>query len=130
MSPKTLSFALDSGVEVPIPIAPSVLMVSAVSVDVAKVDGDAVATKRLPLIDRNVHGFDVRLVSASASCGPVDDAIWRDHFGVDVPIPTRCAPAEKMARVSVVDVAHFESGVPPPDPHALEFAETVPFAET
>ncbi len=29
-------------------------------------------------------------------------------------MPTRCAPAVKMARVSVVDVAHLESGVPLP----------------
>ena len=69
-------------------------MVSAVTEEVANVDGDAVAMYRLPLMERKVHGLDVSDVSESASCGPVEDAIWRDHFGVDVPMPTRCAPAE------------------------------------
>jgi hypothetical protein len=82
------------------------------------------------LIERNVHGFEVSDVSASASCGPVDDARWRFQRGVVVPMPTRCAPAEKIASVSVVDVAHLLAALPLPVPHALAFAETVPFADT
>jgi hypothetical protein len=66
---------------------PVVSMVSAVSVDVANVLGDAVATYKLPLMLLKVHGFEVSDVSVSASCGPVDDAMWSCHAGVVVPSP-------------------------------------------
>lgn len=56
-----------SGVVDAMPTRPFEVIESAVFDDVAKVDGDAVATKRLPLIDRNVHGLLVPLVSESAS---------------------------------------------------------------
>jgi hypothetical protein len=65
----------------------------------------------------NVHGFDVPEVSESASCGPVDDAIWRDHFGVVVPIPMRRAELRYTPKVSAVDVENLEK-FPPPEPVA------------
>ena len=38
----------------------------------------------------------------------MDEAIWREYLGVDVPIPTLCAPLVYMARESVVEVAHLD----------------------
>ncbi len=114
----------------PTPTLPFRLMERAVIEDVAKVEGDAVATYKLPLMLLNVHGFEVKEVSESASCGPVDEARCKFQRGVEVPMPTRCAPALKIASVSVVDVAHLLAALPLPEPHALAFAETVPFAPT
>ena len=63
-------------------------MVKAGIVEVVKFDGDDVAMKRLPIIERKVHGFDVAEPSESASCGAVDDATCSVKRGDVVPIPT------------------------------------------
>ncbi len=80
------------GDEVAIPTLPfEPRMVRAVSDDVANVVADDVARYKFPPAFRNVQWLDVREPSESASCGPVDDAIWSDHCGVVVPIPMRSA---------------------------------------
>ncbi len=39
------------------------------------------------MMERKVHGFELPLVSVSASCGPVDEAMVSCHAGVVVPRP-------------------------------------------
>ncbi len=75
---------------VPKPIAPVLInaMVVDPDVEVAKFDGDEVAIKRFPAIERNVQGEFVDEPSVSASCGAVDDAIVSAKRGEVVPIPT------------------------------------------
>jgi hypothetical protein len=71
------------------PIRPELIIESVdVPVDVAKFDGDDVAMKRFPAIERNVHGEFVDEPSVSASCGAVDDEIVSAKRGDVVPIPT------------------------------------------
>ena len=45
--------------------------------------------------------------SVKASCGPVDEAAWSTHLGVEVPMPRLLAEAVKMASVSVDEVANL-----------------------
>src|SRR3989344_6324263 len=78
----------EPGVEDAMPTLPFVSIVSAVTDDVANVDGEDVAIYKFPAAERNVHGLLVDEPSKSASCGPVDDAAVSDHFGVDVPTPS------------------------------------------
>ena len=64
--------------------------------------------------------------SERASWGPVVEATWSAHCGVVVPMPTRKAPEGEIAAVSTVEVAHFEFGVPPPEPQSAPVPETTP----
>lgn len=81
--------------EVPVPASapnvgkPFASMASAATVEVVNVEGDEVARKNDPMIERNVHGFEVALPSVSASCGAVPDATVSIHCGDVVPIPRR-----------------------------------------
>lgn len=84
--PATLNRA--TGDAVPIPTNPLASIVNAVADDVAKVDGDEVATNKFPFTERNVHAFCVSEPSESASCGAVDEAMLSAKRGVVVPIPT------------------------------------------
>ena len=74
--------AIDSavpGVEVPTPSRPLLSIVRALIDDVAKVEGEAVATyKELPML-LNVHLSDVNEASPRASWGPVEEATCRAH---------------------------------------------------
>jgi hypothetical protein len=82
----TVSFSV--GVVVPIPIVPLLVITNALMVLVVKFVGEDVAIYKEPMIERNVHAFEVALPSESASCGAVDDAILSDQRGDVVPRPT------------------------------------------
>ena len=86
VAPETVS--TEVGFAVPTPTYPFALMARDGMVVVVKFEGDEVAKKRLPMIERNVHGFDVAEPSVSASCGAVDDESVRVKRGEVVPIPT------------------------------------------
>ena len=71
----------------PIPTFPLLSIVNAGVVEVAKVVGEEVAIyKKLPA-ERSVQALDVPVVSVSASCGAVDEAMFSVNRGVEVPRP-------------------------------------------
>jgi len=96
---------------------------------VVKLDGDDVAIYKLPMIERNVHGFEVADPSVNASCGAVDDEMVSAKRGDVVPIPTTgfVTPFTKIPRLSVV-VENLDAAEPVPEPHAEPVADTVPSA--
>jgi hypothetical protein len=88
LTPPPITDNLANDDEVPIPTLPVDPMIeNADSVVDANVVGDEVDKKKLPMMVRNVQWLDVSDPSESASCAPVDDAIWSAHCGVVVPIP-------------------------------------------
>ena len=75
------------GLVVPMPRKPFVLMVRAVTEEVAKVVGLDVARYKFPPAFLNVQWSLVSEPSERANCGAVDEASWRSHLGVVVPRP-------------------------------------------
>jgi hypothetical protein len=85
---------------------------SAAEVEVAKVEGDEVAKYKVPFAFLNDQWFEVMLAGYErVICGPVEEAIWSAHFGVEVPSPSRSPPAKVTASASSVVVAHLDGAV-------------------
>ena len=82
-------------------------MVSCARVEVAKVLADEDARKKLPLMERKVHGLEVSDPSESASCGAVDDASVNVHLGVVVPKPTAPRAESKALKATAPNDAPF-----------------------
>ena len=67
---------------------PLVFIESAAVVEVAKVVGEEVARYKFPPAFLKVQWLLEVEPSERASCGADEEAIWRSHWGVVVPIPT------------------------------------------